>query len=234
VLCRKAGLVKLGCHRGGWHEELANASPEETGAIHAAVPVGATARRKRSRRCWKQAERVDREEEEPREARRNPTVICRKRWPPPSNGWRRSARSNKRLEEETRQKAEKVRAERQASGDKHRNEAAKKRHQRATKPIEKINPQGNLVDPDSKLLKDPVTGGFIQAFNAQIAVDYANTDHMLPRRRNERTQRPRAVAADGGNSSSNPSKPSRKVFASRCRVFCERADGRVWKRRGGS
>ena len=71
-----------------------------------------------------------------------------------------------------RERAEAARKQREADGGKHRNNAAQKRYQRATAPVEKANPQHNFTDSDSKIMKN-AAGGFLQGFNAQAAVDSA-------------------------------------------------------------
>ena len=76
-----------------------------------------------------------------------------------------------KMEEQARQQAaelERVRAE--ASG-KPRNEAEKKRWQRAKKRAKFAEQQLNESDPDSRLMKDGASGAFVQAYNAQAAVD---------------------------------------------------------------
>ena len=76
-----------------------------------------------------------------------------------------------KMEKQARQQAaelERVRAE--ASG-KPRNEAEKKRWQRAKKRAKFAEQQLNESDPDSRLMKDGASGAFVQAYNAQAAVD---------------------------------------------------------------
>ena len=41
---------------------------------------------------------------------------------------------------------------------------------RATADIHDANPQYNFTDPDSKLMKDSATGGYLQGYNAHIGV----------------------------------------------------------------
>ena len=73
------------------------------------------------------------------------------------------------LEEEAREQAAEAERERSKAEGKPRNEAQKKRWQRAKNgPDEK---RGNLVDPDSRVMKASGGPGFLQGYNGQIAVD---------------------------------------------------------------
>jgi len=76
-----------------------------------------------------------------------------------------------KMEQEARQKAAQAERERAAAGGKPRNEAEKKRWQRAKKNAESPAGQINQSDPDSRLMKDSASGGFLQGYNAQAVVD---------------------------------------------------------------
>jgi len=76
-----------------------------------------------------------------------------------------------RMEEAARQQAAELERERAEAGGKPRNEAEKKRWQRAKKRAEFGQQQMNESDPDSRLMKDGASGAFVQAYNAQAAVD---------------------------------------------------------------
>jgi transposase len=73
------------------------------------------------------------------------------------------------LEEEARFKAAEVERERAEAGGKPRNEAEKKRWQRSKQGVG--SKLGNLVDPDSRIMKQSGSPGFLQGYNGQIAVD---------------------------------------------------------------
>ena len=75
------------------------------------------------------------------------------------------------LEEEARSRHEQARREREAAAGKPRNEAQRKRWQRARSPEPNPEAKGNLVDPDSRVMMNSGRAGFIQGYNAQIAVD---------------------------------------------------------------
>jgi transposase len=75
-----------------------------------------------------------------------------------------------RLEREAEERAAAARKERAESGGKHRNNAARKRFERATQPVEKRNPLCNFTDGDSAIMPNPA-GGFLLGYNAQAAVE---------------------------------------------------------------
>jgi len=75
-----------------------------------------------------------------------------------------------RLQREAEERAAAARKERAESGGKHRNNAARKRFERATQPVEKRNPLCNFTDGDSAIMPNPA-GGFLQGYNAQAAVE---------------------------------------------------------------
>jgi transposase len=59
----------------------------------------------------------------------------------------------------------------QPAKDRRQREKDKKRRQRARKNAASPSRQYNFVDPDSRVMKDSGERGFVQAYNAQIAVD---------------------------------------------------------------
>ncbi|MFZ5500266.1 MAG: IS1182 family transposase, partial [Pseudomonadota bacterium] len=75
------------------------------------------------------------------------------------------------LEREAREKAEQVRREREAQGGKPRDEAQKKRWLRHRRETPAPASQGNLTDPESRLMVDGATKAYVQGYNAQLAVD---------------------------------------------------------------
>jgi len=76
-----------------------------------------------------------------------------------------------RMQEQARKEAARLEQERAEAGGKPRSEAEKKRWQRAKKRTEWGAQQLNASDPDSRLMKDGASGAFVQAYNAQAAVD---------------------------------------------------------------
>jgi hypothetical protein len=78
--------------------------------------------------------------------------------------------AKQKLAAEAAERAEAARKEREANGGKHASNAAKKRYQKATQPVDKADPQYNFTDVDSKIMKNSA-GGYLQGYNAQAAVD---------------------------------------------------------------
>jgi transposase len=72
------------------------------------------------------------------------------------------------LEREARQKAEQAEREKIEQKGKPKDEAQKKRWQRARSDVPS-DQQGNLTDPESRLMLDGGTKAFVQGYNAQVA-----------------------------------------------------------------
>lgn len=77
----------------------------------------------------------------------------------------------KKMEQAAREEAAKLERERAAAGGKPRNEAEKKRWQRAKKRAQLSGQVMNPTDPDSQVMKDGASGALVQAYNAQAVVD---------------------------------------------------------------
>jgi|TARA_R110002073_G_C9407405_1_gene575052 transposase len=78
------------------------------------------------------------------------------------------ARLEERARERARQESERREeeaAERESKGEKPR------KYRKDPDPMPKAKEQENFTDPDSRIMKDGASKGFIQAYNAQIAVD---------------------------------------------------------------
>ncbi len=75
------------------------------------------------------------------------------------------------MEQQAREQATQLAREQGEAGGKPRNEAEKKRWQRAKKRTELDQQRVNESDTDSRLMKDGSSGAFVQAYNAQAAVD---------------------------------------------------------------
>lgn len=78
--------------------------------------------------------------------------------------------ARKALEAEAKERAAQAAAEKAEAGGKPRNQAERKRWQRA-KPVPSPKARYNFVDPDSRIMKDSGANAFLQGYNAQIAVD---------------------------------------------------------------
>lgn len=164
-LCRRTGLMKVGVVAIDGTKMLANANPERTVRYNELEE----AERRLVRRWLEEAEQVDAEEDERYGKGRSPSDL-------PADMATVEQRLNKireakqQLEQEARERAEAANQERQDNGGKHKNQAAKKRYKRAHEAMAKANPQYNWTDPDSKIMRDAATGGWVQAYNAQAAV----------------------------------------------------------------
>lgn len=80
----------------------------------------------------------------------------------------RKARLEERAQERARQKSE--RRQEEAADHESKGEKLKKYH-KDLDPTPKAKEHENFTDPDSRIMKDGASKGFIQAYNAQIAVD---------------------------------------------------------------
>lgn len=76
------------------------------------------------------------------------------------------------LEQEARERAAQAEKEKSANkaAQQRAGEAQRKRWQRARRPAQESPATRNLTDPDSQIMRDSRTGGFMQAYNAQAAV----------------------------------------------------------------
>jgi transposase len=169
-LCRKAGLVKLGQVAIDGTKMRANADRNQT-LRYRKICAEEQALEAQVRRLLSEAAEVDAEEDARYGKGKQPHDL------PPDlataeKRLKKFREAKQALEQEAAARAEAARREREANGGKHRSEAAKKRFHRDTTAVEKANPQHNLTDGDSKIMKNP-GGGFLQAYNAQAATDAA-------------------------------------------------------------
>jgi transposase len=167
-LCRRTGLLKIGVVAIDGTKMLANANPERTVRYNDL----AEAEQKLARHWLAEAERVDAEEDE-RYGKGQSSHDLPADMATTGQRLKKIREAKAQLEQEARERAETAEQERKASGGKHKNQAANKRYQRAHEALSKANPQYNWTDPDSKIMRDAATGGWVQAYNAQAAVDEA-------------------------------------------------------------
>jgi len=73
-----------------------------------------------------------------------------------------------KMQQQANDVAAKLEQERQQTGGRPRNEAEKKRWQRAKQRSELSEQTMNSTDPDSRLMKDGATGAIVQGYNAQV------------------------------------------------------------------
>jgi len=166
-LCEKAGLVKLGQVAIDGSKIMANASrqqsrsyerlSEKEKALAAEVErllAEAAAADRREDDLFGKGKRGDELPEELSTAEKQLAKL-------------RAAKQE--LEREAQEKAKQAALEKQAQGNKPRDEAQKKRWQRA-KNIPDGEAQGNLTDPESRSMIDGCNKARVQGYNAQIAV----------------------------------------------------------------
>ena len=170
ALCREAGLVKAGVVVLDGTKVGANASRrqshDEKGLARERDRLAEMARR-----LLEQAEQVDAEEEarygkgqRGGELPEELATVERRR--------KRLDQAQAELQRQARERAaqaERERAAKKAAGEA-QTEAEKKRWSRAKKALQDNQAQYNLTDPDSQLMRDSRTGGFLQGYNAQAAV----------------------------------------------------------------
>lgn len=178
LLCREAGLVKLGHVALDGTKVLANASKHK--AMSYARMVAAEEELEREvARLLEQAERIDAEEDarygQGHRGDELPPELARR-----ESRLQKIREAKAALEEEARAKAEREAHQAQARADERaRQEAARGRRfggQAPTIPdpqqaTPKPRDQKNFTDPDSRLMVDGSSGAFVQAYNAHAAVD---------------------------------------------------------------
>jgi transposase len=77
-----------------------------------------------------------------------------------------------RLEERARERARQEEERRESEAEEREERGEKpKRYRKEPDPVPMPKEQENFTDPDSRIMKDGATKGFVQAYNAQIAVD---------------------------------------------------------------
>ena len=176
-LCQESGLVKLG------HVALDGSKIKANASKHKAMSYARLLRseqelRKEVERLLTDAERTDREEDRIYGDARGDEL-------PDELAFRESRLKKIReakvaLEEEARDQAEReARRQEERTRERERKEAAQghrfgghpPRIPDPAKAVPKPTEQKNFTDPESCIMKDGATGGFIQAYNAQVAVD---------------------------------------------------------------
>jgi transposase len=165
-LCGRAGLNKIGVVAIDGTKILANANPERTVRYNELD----SAERRWARWLLEEAQRVDAEEDAHYGQGNNPSDLPAD-MATAEQRLKKIREAKAQLEQEARERAEAADKERKDNGGRHKNEAAKKRYKRAHTAIGKANPQYNWTDPDSKIMPDAATGGWVQAYNAQAAVN---------------------------------------------------------------
>jgi transposase len=169
-LCKAAGMVKLGVVAIDGTKMHANADRNQT-LRYREMEEQERKLQERVQQILAEAEQVD-EQEDAQYGKQGKAGALPPELATAQARLEKLRAARQKLAQEAAERAEAARKEREANGGKHANDAAKKRYQRATQPVEEANPQGNLTDPDSKIMKN-AAGGFLQGYNAQAAVDGA-------------------------------------------------------------
>ena len=183
-LCQKAGLVKLGNVSIDGTKMKANASTRRS-VKHERISEREEHWRAEVARLLSQAQQTDREEE-----RRLSLDPAANQLP---DGLANAQKRLERLQQAKAELEQEAQAELKAAlenyspskpgprkkseptsqppKDRRQRDKEKKRRQRARKNAAAPSRQYNFVDPDSRVMKDSGEKGFVQAYNAQIAVD---------------------------------------------------------------
>jgi len=167
-LCQEAGMVKLGVVAIDGTKLKANANSRRSANYEHLVKRDEELR-ELGKKLLEDAARVDAEED----ARIGKGKRGDELPPDLATVEQRRAKireARKALEAEARERAAQAAMEKAEAGGKPRNQAEKKRWQRA-KPVPAPKARYNFVDPDSRIIKDSGANGFLQGYNAQVAVD---------------------------------------------------------------
>lgn len=170
-LCREAGLVKMG-HVALDGTKLRAQANKHNNLSHAQMMDRERELEQEVWRLMEEAARVDAAEDEHYgQGRRGDELPADLATAEQRLAKLREIRQ--KMEQRAREEAAKANQEQAAVGGKPRNEAEKKRWQRAKQRADSPAGQVNLTDPDSQLMKAGGSAEFVQGFNAQAAVDGA-------------------------------------------------------------
>jgi transposase len=170
TLCRRAGLVKVGAVMLDGTKIGANASRRQSMNEKALQKEDARLA-EIARKLLEQAEAVD-EEEDARYGKGQRGDELPEELATVEGRRKKIQEAKAALEQEARERAEEAereRAAKKAAGEKP-TEAERKQWQRVRRARSQNSAQRNLTDPDSSLMKDSRSGGYLQAYNAQAAV----------------------------------------------------------------
>ena len=212
-MCREAGLVKLG-HVALDGTKLRAQASQRVNRDYAQLKAEERELAREVRRLMRAAASVDAAEDarygQGRRGDELPAELA-------TSGQRlaRLRAARRKMEQQAREVAAQAERERAAAGGKSRNEAERKRWQRARRRATAPEGSINLTDADSRTMKDGATGSFLQGYNAQAVVDQAAqvivaadvvaqpTDHAQLAPMVEQTEcnlaaRPATLSADAG------------------------------------
>lgn len=227
-LCQKAGLVKLGNVAIDGTKIMANASTRRS-VSYQRISDREQYWQNEVQRLLKQAQQTDKQEDQ-RYGQGEPAAALPDELAHAQSRLQRLQQAKAELEQEAQQQLQDAttnlplgkrgrprNAERAGRPvkDRQQREKEKKRRRRAKRNAQQPSRQYNFVDPDSRVMKDNGQKAFVQAYNAQIAVDsqaqiivaaeltQQTTDRqqllpMVESIRNSTGSKPEIVVADAG------------------------------------
>lgn len=167
-LCQKAGLVKLGQVSIDGTKIMASASKQQSRSYERlsekekALALEVERLLKEAAACDQQEDELfgpgKRDEELPKELATAEKQLAKLRA------------AKEELEREAKEKAEQTRREKAEQAGKPRDEAQKKRWQRAGSETPEQDTRGNITDPESRRMVDGGSKAMVQGYNAQVAV----------------------------------------------------------------
>ena len=210
-LCETAGLVKLG------HVALDGTKIKANASKHKAMSYERMKKREAElkaevARMLAAAEAADSEEDETFRPRTSAATRCRIGPATSRNDWRRSSQAMAALEADARLAAEEERRIEAEKEQQRQAEGRKKPGKPAAPPSDQPDPksQRNFTDPESRIMKSK--DGFIQAYNAQAAVDAGAqiiVAHELTQCGNDQGQLMPLIEATENNLGRKPEQASR-------------------------
>jgi transposase len=166
-LCQKAGLVKLGQIAIDGTKVAANASRQES-KTYERLSEKEKLLAAEVERLLQEAAAVD-EQENGELGTGKPCDELPEQLATREQQLAKIRAAKEELEREAKQKAEQAAREQAEQGGKAHDEAQRKRWQRAKAGVPDAKTQGNLTDPESRLMVDGKNKTYVQAYNAQVA-----------------------------------------------------------------
>ncbi|MBV8515272.1 MAG: IS1182 family transposase, partial [Acidobacteria bacterium] len=209
-LCREARLLRVGVLAVDGTKIQANASRAQS-VTYAELQVSEQELRERMKQLLLEAEQVDQAE-----AGTTTVEALPEEYRDAAARLEKIQQAKAALETRAKAEAAKVKQEVEAARNagKRPDGALRKRLYRHRSELPKARAQGNLTDPDSQLMKAGNSGGFVQGYNAQVAVaaesqiivaalvsqNPDDRNHLLPVLQAVREQRvePTQLVADAG------------------------------------
>jgi transposase len=168
LLCQKAGLVKLGQIAIDGTKVGANASRQESRTYERLVAKEEFLDAEVKRLLQEAGATDEREDGELGKGKRGDELPKELATAEKRLAKIRAAKED--VEREAKEKAEQAAREKAEQKGKPRDEAQRKRWQRAKSGVPEAKAQGNLTDPESRLMVEGSNQTFVQGYNAQVAV----------------------------------------------------------------